>query len=155
MIEQYFFSWLAEKKVIPVTFLIDRIQEDPMYGSYVDFNNLPFTKLVHTVGGHKKSIEICDHVAKQLRMEYPDYYYHILDILKQNNKAGRIKIFYATKKLHQGDNPFFTDPGRTFQRTIAALGYLSNTGKADQQKTKELIGKDTKKRAFRIVKRFS
>ena len=148
VIEQYFFCWLAEKKKIPISFLVDRVQEDPMYGSYVDFNNLPFTKLVHTVGGHKKSIEICDHVAKQLRMEYPDHYYHILDILKRNNKPGRIKIFYATKKLHQGDNPFFTDAGRTFQRTIAALEYISIPGNTDYEKIKETIERIQKNERF-------
>ncbi|HKO82259.1 MAG TPA: DUF6734 family protein, partial [Chitinophagaceae bacterium] len=134
VIEQYFFCWLAETKKIPIAFLVNKVQEDPMYGSYVDFNNLPFTKLVHPVGGHKKSIEVCDHVAKQLRMEYPDYYYLILDTLKRNNKPGRIKNFYTARKLHRSDSVFFTDRKRIFQRTIAAFEYITNHNAGEKEK---------------------
>ncbi len=126
VIEQYFFYWLANKKKIPITFLVNRVQEDPMYGSYVDFNNLPFTKLVHPVGGHKKSIEVCDHVAKQLRMEYPDHYYLVLDTLKRRKTLARIKIFYSNHQINHGVNVFFADRRKTFQRTIAALEYVAS-----------------------------
>lgn len=83
-IEQFFFHALAEEKGIPIHYYDNRIVSDvKQYQRFNQFYKVPHQQtFVHMLGSStKKDIYHCESLELRLRMEYPEYYYRILDYL--------------------------------------------------------------------------
>jgi len=129
--EQYLFYLLADKHNIPVAYLKDPV-EDPIFKDYIKFDDFPDVQMIHPVGGFKQFPHVCDHLAKKLREDYPEYYYRVIELVRGVNDKMRSAVYYQS---------FFT-PGKLplapaaktatlaataprFERTKAGIRYLN------------------------------
>ena len=80
--EQFLYYCLIKDVNIELECYIKREEEfDPTYKGFAQFDSVPYnTKFIHALGDFKKSKITCDHLAKRLRKDYPDYYYRIIDL---------------------------------------------------------------------------
>jgi hypothetical protein len=91
--EQYLLYHLSKKEKVPIKYLMKQVVEDPIYSEYVQFENIPYVKIIHPVGAHKLTQNAYNHIAKRLRYEYPDYYYRIIKLFNDRNKNTHPKIY--------------------------------------------------------------
>jgi hypothetical protein len=112
--EQYLLRQLAGQEQRPITYFMEDVVQDPIFRDYVRFEDYPFVKMVHPVGGFKKMQNICNQLAKKLRKDHPGYYYRIVDELKKQKIALNARYYYK----HKHDRP----PG--WERTVHALAWL-------------------------------
>jgi hypothetical protein len=92
--EQYLFYCMVKKNHKKVSVLIDRIIPDNEYTGFGDFNDVPHNKqFLHLIGIYKQNQTICGQMACRLRLEYPEYYYRIIELVK-NNQAPLKKDYY-------------------------------------------------------------
>ncbi|MFB9843514.1 DUF6734 family protein [Mucilaginibacter ginsenosidivorans] len=124
--EQFLFCKLAEIQQIPVAYL-KGVVDDPVFKDYIKFEDYPNVQMVHPVGGFKKYPHVCEHVAKMLRSRYPEYYYRIIEMVRNNTSAMRSTVYYSPG-LKLDALPL--SPTRQtigpplFARTKAAINYL-------------------------------
>ena len=79
--EQYLFACLARKRNKEVTYLFPRMSMD--FKEVSDFATHPRTNhYIHTVGGMKKKEYVADCMSRQLLLEFPDYYYRIIELMR-------------------------------------------------------------------------
>lgn len=125
--EQYLFFQLAQSAGIPVGYL-KGVVDDPVFKDYINFENFPHTDLIHPVGGFKKMRHVCEHVAKKLRNDYPEYYYRVIDLVRLNNKNMLSAVYYVLndhqESLTNKDAVKSETSPFPFVRTQAALNYL-------------------------------
>jgi hypothetical protein len=80
--EQYLFYCMIdhyEKEVQPVLNDLDKGVE----GVKIDFNGIPSkVTYAHPANYAKKSETICNHIEHRLMMDYPEHYFHIVDLLE-------------------------------------------------------------------------
>ncbi|ASU36311.1 DUF6734 family protein [Mucilaginibacter xinganensis] len=131
--EQYLFCQLAAENRIPVTYYRPMV-DDPVFKDYIKFEDHPNVAMVHPVGNFKKYHHVCDHVARTLRSDYPDYYYRIIDLVRSEGLSMRSAIYYSpllklTELAQQ-------NPGKavesSFLRTNAAIDYLNKKDPQNQ-----------------------
>jgi hypothetical protein len=78
--EQYLFSCLARANNKTVTSLFSGVQR---YTTLSEFCGTPRKKhYVHAVGSMKRHDSVCENVASQLRLKYPEYYYRIEELIE-------------------------------------------------------------------------
>ncbi|MDB5140968.1 MAG: hypothetical protein JWR12_2884 [Mucilaginibacter sp.] len=130
--EQYLFCQLANKEGIPVSYYKD-IVDDPVFKDYIKFEDFPHTQMSHPVGNFKKYRHVCDHVAKKLRKDYPDYYYRIINLVRSTKADMRSAIYYSPLLKLSRVHPFPTEAPsglseskQSFERTQTAIKYLNN-----------------------------
>ena len=81
--EEYLFYCLAKEKGIEVTYLLNPLEDDFKGTQLIDFETVPSkTRFIHPVGTYKQHQQICDLLASTLLMNYPDYYYRIMKLLR-------------------------------------------------------------------------
>ncbi|WP_286761488.1 DUF6734 family protein [Salegentibacter sp. UBA1130] len=81
--EQFLFMALAEKRDKKVSYQLKEVNH--AFDGLADFTGLPNrTKYIHTVGIYKKINYIGNLLEHRLMMDYPDYYFKILNLLKTN-----------------------------------------------------------------------
>ncbi len=87
--EQFLFYALSKSKGIGIKYLIEK-EFDPTYPNYADFHEIPHqTWYIHAMAEYKQKPEVCHHLARRLRKDFPDYYYRIIDLcLNQGIKLG-------------------------------------------------------------------
>lgn len=97
--EQHLFYSLAKEKGLPVEFLIEGIIVDNQYKHLGDFHEVPCKKnYLHLIGQYKRDEHTCRLMASKLRQLYPEYYYRIIALCK--NEFTPLSIsFYADKKF--------------------------------------------------------
>jgi len=117
--EQCFLYYLAGHQNRTITYFINKPVTEPSYTDYAKFTDVPAVKFIHTVGGYKRIPVICEHLSKRLRKEYPEYYYRIIGICKQNGISLKNSV-YSFPKGKENNNELST----TFFRTFAALEWL-------------------------------
>ncbi|MFD0763572.1 DUF6734 family protein [Mucilaginibacter lutimaris] len=125
--EQYLFCQLAQKLNIPITYYNAPV-EDPVFKDYIRFEDYPNLKMIHPVGGFKQYAHVCDHLAKLLRNDYPDYYYRIINLMR--NKGVKMRsVIYNTPgfSLHGvlKSNSSASTAQPAFHRTQAVVNYLN------------------------------
>ncbi len=78
--EQFLYHCLAKSKGISLSYVIDNQgQFDPSYPNFADFHKVPYqTWYVHCMAEYKRQEVVVQHLAKRLRQDYPNHYYHIL-----------------------------------------------------------------------------
>ncbi len=79
-VEQFLYYVLSKSKRITPTYLIEK-EFDPTYPNYADFHEVPHqTWYIHAMAEYKRKPEVCYHLARRLRKDFPDYYYRIIDL---------------------------------------------------------------------------
>ncbi|RPG31578.1 MAG: hypothetical protein CBB72_012030 [Muricauda sp. TMED12] len=80
--EQYLFFCLAIQKQSKIHYLID--DRKKLLDQFVNFLGVPMhTNYIHTIGGFKKRFETCYLLEYTFKMSYPEQYYRLIDLLKQ------------------------------------------------------------------------
>jgi hypothetical protein len=89
--EQHLFYCMAQQKNLVIKSQLDDIVTNMNYAELINFPGLSKqSNYLHIVGNYKKSIDICIQLAKQLRQNYPNHYYNIIN---KCNEAG-IDLFF-------------------------------------------------------------
>lgn len=140
--EQYLLYQLASEQNLPITYVIKDVVDDPVFKDYVRFEDHPFTKIIHPVGGFKRMQHICDHMAKKLRCDYPIYYYRIIDSLNKAHITMHNKIYNIFNIELNGDNSIKwkdvdllnsnlaikeRNKVESFARTLSLIDYLNES----------------------------
>jgi len=112
--EQYLLRQLAEQEQMPITYFMEDVVQDPIFRDYVRFEDYPFVKMVHPVGGFKKMQNICNQLAKKLRKDHPGYYYRIVDELKKQKITLNACYYHKDTRNRPAG----------FERTVYALTWL-------------------------------
>jgi hypothetical protein len=131
IIEQYLFYQLADKANIPINHL-NGVVDVPIFKDYIKFDDFPHVQMAHPVGGFKKYRHVCDHVAKKLRKDYPDYYYRIINWVRNSDVNMHSSIYYSAQFGLDLLSPPPVEKAITiaeskisFDRTNAAVDYLN------------------------------
>jgi hypothetical protein len=85
--EQYLFYCLALKLDKKVGVLFKEVIPDDQYVGFGNFLGVPFhNQYLHLIGSpYKKNHKVCQELANRLRQDYPEYYYRIIALFKNNN----------------------------------------------------------------------
>lgn len=87
VVEQYIFHCLSNDLNVEVKYLFDTVYDPSFFEGFCNFHYLPNnTPFIHALGDYKKNGWVCDQLANRLRMDYPEYYYRILDLIESNTK---------------------------------------------------------------------
>jgi hypothetical protein len=79
-VEQFLYYALSKSKGITPTYLVEK-EFDPTYPNYADFHEVPHqTWYIHAMAEYKCKPEVCHHLARRLRKDFPEYYYRIIDL---------------------------------------------------------------------------
>jgi hypothetical protein len=104
VLEQYFFYCLAKQKGLFIKCQIPERITDMAYKDLFNFSEIPYqTRFIHMVGRYKQSVDASILLAKRLRQNYPDQYYHIIAACKS---AGIAPYF----NYYKDDTSFPTLP---------------------------------------------
>ena len=129
--EQYLFCQLAAVAKIPISYYGEMV-DNPLFKDYIKFEDYPHVQMVHPVGGFKKYPHVCDHVAKKLRNDYPEYYYRVINMVRSAGANMRSAIYVSPLlKLDELPSLASEKPGAIkkaeplFDRTNAAIAYLN------------------------------
>ncbi|HEX8020966.1 DUF6734 family protein [Mucilaginibacter sp.] len=97
--EQYLFYCLAAKFDKKVNVLFDDIIPDNQYKSFGDFTEVPFNKnYLHLIGQFKRTSNVCQQLANRLRQDYPEYYYRIIALFKNQQTPLKKDYYYFINK---------------------------------------------------------
>ncbi|WP_439475550.1 DUF6734 family protein [Algoriphagus formosus] len=92
VVEQYIFHCLSTDQGIEVNYLLDTVYDPSFFESFANFHHLPNDiSFMHALGDYKKNGWVCDQLAHRLRLDYPDYYRKISDLLQsgQQSQSGK------------------------------------------------------------------
>jgi hypothetical protein len=124
--EQYLFCQLAAGANIPISYY-QRMVDDPVFKDYIKFEDQPHIQMVHPVGNFKKYPHVCEHLAKKLRSEYPEYYYRVINMTRSVGATMRSAIYvsalFKLDKLIALVAEKKIEP--SFYRTNASIDYLN------------------------------
>ncbi|MGB8191546.1 MAG: DUF6734 family protein [Chitinophagaceae bacterium] len=144
--EQLLLHCLAEKAQLKINYVIPDIVDNPLYQQFVRFEDIPYIKMIHPVGGFKRDQFVCNHLAKRLRKEYPEYYYRILSFCKKNAVPvqGRIYNFIHVDgtDINSDDSAIIEQvKSDQFIRTRACIKYIRtlNNLPVDEQENENTI----------------
>ncbi|ERM80467.1 hypothetical protein P872_21685 [Rhodonellum psychrophilum GCM71 = DSM 17998] len=97
VVEQYIFHCLSSDMGIEVNYLLDTVYDPSFFESFANFHHLPFKiPFMHALGDYKKNGWVCDQLANRLRLDYPEYYYRIIELFE--SQGGDDKVHGA----HEG-----------------------------------------------------
>ncbi|MFD0794744.1 DUF6734 family protein [Mucilaginibacter litoreus] len=138
--EQYLFCRLASEYNIPVTYY-KGVVDNPVFKDFIRFEDYPNVQMVHPVGGFKQYPHVCDHLAKKLRRDYPEYYYRVINLLQDAGVKIRSAIYTlpdldidALPGLQARSKKSITNH-QSFLRTQAVIDYLNKNYFAAQEVT--------------------
>jgi hypothetical protein len=136
--EQYLFCQLARELNIPVSYYKGPV-EDPVFKDYIRFEDYPHLQMVHPVGGFKQYAHLCDHLAKTLRKDYPEYYYRIINLVRNAGVSMRCAIYTLPGLTLAALSPLSNEKATQsyfkplFVRTLAAIDYVNTRLPLDQK----------------------
>lgn len=97
--EQHLFYSLAKEKSTPIGLLFDDLVSDNKYKYLGNFHEVPFKRTyLHLLGNYKKDDFTCQQMVAKLRELFPEYYFKILKLCKEQ----KIKLnyhFYKNEKI--------------------------------------------------------
>lgn len=97
VVEQYIFHCLSNYAGLEVNYLLDTVYDPSFFESFANFHHLPNKiPFMHALGDYKKNGWVCDQLAHRLRLDYPEYYYRIIELFE--SQAGDDKVHGA----HEG-----------------------------------------------------
>lgn len=83
LIEQMSFFYLARERGKRIAYVSEDPVTEPLYHDFIRVADIPDVPMVHAVGGCKRFPFMLDHLAKRLRLHYPEYYYRILALCRE------------------------------------------------------------------------
>ncbi len=99
LIEQISFFYLARQQQKQIAYVSPEPVTDPLYHDFIRVADIPDVPMVHAVGGCKRFPFMLDHLAKRLRLHYPEYYYRILALCREQ-KVELSNSFYSYHDWH-------------------------------------------------------
>lgn len=79
--EQLLFKLMADESKIQISYVLKSVND--RFDKLVDFTGLPSNQwFIHPVGFYKKRAEVSEHLEYRLKLEFPNYYYRIIKLLK-------------------------------------------------------------------------
>ncbi|NAY93007.1 hypothetical protein GTQ34_13870 [Muricauda sp. JGD-17] len=93
-IEQISLYYLALAENVPISYLIKEPESNPLYPDFWRFSDIPFVDLIHPVGGCKRELYVLNHLSKRLRMEFPSFYYKVLNLIRRKGPKLLNQIYY-------------------------------------------------------------
>ena len=130
--EQYLFCELAKKENIPIAYFKEMV-DNPVFKDYIKFDDFPQVQMIHPVGNFKKYRHICNHVAKKLREDYPEYYYRVINVVRDSGVNMACAVYYTPQfkpeimaPLIPGNAVDVSTAEPLFDRTRAAIKYLNH-----------------------------
>jgi len=158
LIEQISLFYLSEQEKISTTYYVRRPVTHPLYQDYLRFIDVPDVPMVHPVGGCKKLTYVLLHLAKRLRLEFPNYYYKILVLMKANDIDLHTRLYNflnvdEKREIHSAlslpvsfDDKIQeltkTDFQNSFERTIKGIEYYFSQTVLNHNQLYEFIGKE-------------
>ncbi|MBD1385947.1 hypothetical protein IDJ75_11705 [Mucilaginibacter rigui] len=136
--EQYLFCQFAAESNIPVSYYKATV-EDPVFKDYIRFEDYPHLQMVHPVGGFKQYPHVCDHLAKTLRKDYPEYYYRIINLLRDADTGIRSAIYNFPQLTITALSPSLKEKEtstrfeQVYIRTRAAIDYINTAMPPDKK----------------------
>jgi hypothetical protein len=87
--EQFLYYTLAKSSNIELIYLIaNKGDFDPTYPGFANFHKVPYqTHFIHAMAEYKRNPEVCQHLARRLRQDFPEIYYRILRICQESGLA--------------------------------------------------------------------
>lgn len=129
--EQYLFYCMAKRENKKVAVLIPELIDDIMYGGFGDFIEVPHNKqYLHLLGNYKRSEKICNELANRLRQDYPEYYYRIIALFK-NNHLPLFKDYYTFVNT--------TEENLTKRHNVLKLAFQNETVAVNKGMDKDYI----------------
>ncbi len=93
--EQYLFYVLVKKYKKKVGVLFEEVIGDNEYIGFGDFIEVPHNKqYLHLLGVFKRDKAVCEQMADRLRLDYPEYYYRIIDLFKKKQIPLKKDYYY-------------------------------------------------------------
>jgi hypothetical protein len=87
VVEQYIFHCLSNDSNVAVKYLFDTVYDPSFFEGFCNFHYLPNkTPFIHALGDYKRNGWVCDQLANRLRMDYPEYYYDIINLIESTKK---------------------------------------------------------------------
>jgi hypothetical protein len=124
--EQCLLYYLAAQEQVPIRYVMEEPVDEPSYGGYTRFEDVPNVPLIHTVAGYKQMPFVCGHLARRLRHDYPEYYYRIIQLCQEQGIALQQSIYNTPLLQQPALYPVWTNAARQQYLTTAAP--VSNTG---------------------------
>jgi hypothetical protein len=119
--EQFLYFILAKSKGININYVIEN-EFDPTYPNYADFHEVPHkTWYIHAMADYKQKKEVCYHLARRLRMDYPEYYYRIIDLGLNQGLELDWKC-YPLNKLDETWRSFYEKDKNAYQTVELLFG---------------------------------
>ncbi len=122
LIEQISLYYLSLSESVPTAYFMSAPVEDPLYQDYIRFADVPNVEMVHLVGGCKRLPFILDHLARRLHLEFPDYYYRILNIMKAHHIPLRMRLYDFIKFNNYTNVQNSENPQKVIDNDILKLG---------------------------------
>jgi len=102
--EQYLFYALVKDGKKDVAVLIDEVIGDNQYTGFGEFCEVPHNKqYLHLLGTFKRDKTVCEQMANRLRLDYPEYYYRIISLFKQNKISLKNDRYYFFEESAEKD----------------------------------------------------
>ncbi len=93
LIEQVSLFYLAKERGVSTSYFMDEPVVHPLYQDYLRFADVPNVGMIHNVGGCKRNPFVLDHLARRLRLEYPGFFYNILNSCKKESIPLRNQLY--------------------------------------------------------------
>jgi hypothetical protein len=78
--EQYLFYCITQQQGQPIEYCFHQVND--RFDGLAEFSGIPNkVRYVHPIGLYKRRQEIGEHVANRLRLEFPEYYFKIMNLL--------------------------------------------------------------------------
>lgn len=117
--EQYLFYALVKKYKKKVGVLLEEVIGDNEYIGFGDFTEVPHNKqYLHLLGVFKRDKTVCEQMSDRLRLDYPEYYYRIIDLFKKKRISLKKDYYYFI------DNP--SEKGLTERYTFLKTRFKKN-----------------------------
>jgi hypothetical protein len=118
--EQFLYYALAKSEGIKINYLFPPVQ-DSNYPNYADFHEVPLKRwYIHAMSEYKQNPEVCHHLARRLRMDYPEYYYRIIELCKEEGIKLDWKCYQ--KDLDATWQTFYEKDKATYQTVELLFG---------------------------------
>jgi hypothetical protein len=88
VVEQYIFHCLSSDRNVEVNYLLDTVYDPSFFEAFANFHYLPNDiSFMHALGDYKKNGWVCDQLEHRLRMDYPEDYDRIINLLEPTAKG--------------------------------------------------------------------
>lgn len=151
LIEQISFFYLARQQQKQIAYVSSEPVTEPLYHDFIRVADIPDVPMVHAVGGCKRFPFMLDHLAKRLRLHYPEYYYRILALCKEQEvrlsnsfysyhdwgvgeQYGNLVLNVKKEKKSGTDVSSPESWEASFERTINTLKYVMPGGSLPDSK---------------------